>query len=124
MVPPSSSAPPMPSGHTGRWFHSLDPVVIAERWISGREFTVGILQGEALHRRHVPVLPRARELLHGARARLELAQCLGEQAILEGRRSGLSLGQLAKEHGVSRAAIQRVALAFISAAKNAKKPSA
>ena len=27
---------------------SLDPVVIAERWITGREFTVGILQGEAL----------------------------------------------------------------------------
>jgi len=27
---------------------SLDPVVIAERWISGREFTVSILQGEAL----------------------------------------------------------------------------
>lgn len=31
-----------------------------------------------------------------------------QQAILDGRRSGLSLGQLAKEHGVSRAAIQRV----------------
>ncbi len=27
---------------------ALDPVVIAERWISGREFTVGILQGAAL----------------------------------------------------------------------------
>jgi D-alanine-D-alanine ligase len=27
---------------------ALDPVVIAERWISGREFTVAILQGEAL----------------------------------------------------------------------------
>jgi len=27
---------------------ALDPVVIAERWITGREFTVGILQGEAL----------------------------------------------------------------------------
>jgi len=27
---------------------SLDPVVIAERWITGGEFTVGILQGEAL----------------------------------------------------------------------------
>ncbi|HEX9706206.1 MAG TPA: D-alanine--D-alanine ligase [Steroidobacteraceae bacterium] len=27
---------------------ALDPVVIAERWITGREFTVGILQGAAL----------------------------------------------------------------------------
>jgi D-alanine-D-alanine ligase len=27
---------------------ALDPVVIAERWITGREFTVGILQGSAL----------------------------------------------------------------------------
>jgi len=27
---------------------ALDPVVIAERWITGREFTVGILQGKAL----------------------------------------------------------------------------
>ncbi len=27
---------------------ALDPVVIAERWIIGREYTVGILQGEAL----------------------------------------------------------------------------
>lgn len=27
---------------------ALDPVVIAERWITGREFTVAILQGEAL----------------------------------------------------------------------------
>ena len=27
---------------------ALDPVVIAERWIIGREFTVGVLQGEAL----------------------------------------------------------------------------
>jgi D-alanine-D-alanine ligase len=27
---------------------ALDPVVIAERWIIGREFTVGILQGQAL----------------------------------------------------------------------------
>jgi D-alanine-D-alanine ligase len=27
---------------------ALDPVVIAERWIMGRELTVGILQGEAL----------------------------------------------------------------------------
>jgi D-alanine-D-alanine ligase len=27
---------------------ALDPVVIAERWITGREFTVGVLQGEAL----------------------------------------------------------------------------
>jgi D-alanine-D-alanine ligase len=27
---------------------ALDPVVIAERWISGGEFTVGVLQGEAL----------------------------------------------------------------------------
>ncbi len=27
---------------------ALDPVVIAERWIVGREFTVGVLQGEAL----------------------------------------------------------------------------
>jgi D-alanine-D-alanine ligase len=27
---------------------ALDPVVIAERWITGGEFTVGILQGEAL----------------------------------------------------------------------------
>ncbi|MGH8130735.1 MAG: D-alanine--D-alanine ligase [Steroidobacteraceae bacterium] len=27
---------------------ALDPVVIAERWIAGREFTVGILQGAAL----------------------------------------------------------------------------
>jgi D-alanine-D-alanine ligase len=26
----------------------LDPVVIAEAWISGREYTVGVLQGEAL----------------------------------------------------------------------------
>ena len=27
---------------------ALDPVVIAERWITGGEFTVGVLQGEAL----------------------------------------------------------------------------
>ena len=27
---------------------ALDPVVIAERWIIGREFTVGVLQGDAL----------------------------------------------------------------------------
>jgi D-alanine-D-alanine ligase len=27
---------------------ALDPIVIAERWIIGREFTVGVLQGEAL----------------------------------------------------------------------------
>src|SRR5690606_16043770 len=27
---------------------SLDPVVIAEPWITGRELTVGVLQGEAL----------------------------------------------------------------------------
>lgn len=27
---------------------ALDPVVIAERWISGGEYTVGVLQGEAL----------------------------------------------------------------------------
>jgi D-alanine-D-alanine ligase len=27
---------------------SLDPVVIAERWITGGEYTVGVLQGEAL----------------------------------------------------------------------------
>ena len=27
---------------------ALDPVVIAERWITGREFTVAVLQGEAL----------------------------------------------------------------------------
>jgi D-alanine-D-alanine ligase len=27
---------------------ALDPVVIAERWITGSEYTVGVLQGEAL----------------------------------------------------------------------------
>jgi D-alanine-D-alanine ligase len=41
-----TSAADLPSAW--RAASALDPVVIAERWITGGEFTVGVLQGEAL----------------------------------------------------------------------------